>query len=390
MSDEIVISGWGHTRFGKQDSTLEELIVIAAIDAITSAGIEATDIDEVVLGHFNAGMQDLAFSSSLILQVDDGLFGVPATRVENACSSGAAAVQAGIKSVLAGTADRVLVVGAEKMTGIDPAIVGRALLGADFDSAGTDSNVGFAGLFSEVALAYASRIADPMDAMARIAVKNHRNGARNPLAHLQREIGFAECSAVSEKNPEVAPMLRRTDCSPVTDGAAALIISRGEKASRSAQGRVGIVGWGQASDYLPRARRDPIAFKGSAIAWNRALDRAILKVDDLDLVELHDCFTIAELVLYDVLGLCPEGTTAVDAIASGRFDATGALPVNVSGGLKAKGHPVGATGVSQFVMAARQLTGTAGEIQLDDPQIAAVHNMGGLAIANYVHILRAL
>ncbi|OUZ11204.1 acetyl-CoA acetyltransferase [Aeromicrobium sp. PE09-221] len=385
---EFVVSGWGHTRFGKHESTLEELIVEAAADAIASAGLAPGDIDEIVLGHFNAGMQPLAFSSSLVLQTHDALAGVPATRVENACASGAAAFQTGIKAVLSGSARRVLVVGAEKMTGLDPQLVGSALIGADYDHAGTSSSVGFAGLFAEVATAYAGRIGDPGDAMARIAEKNHRHGASNPLAHLRRELTYEECSTVSATNPMVAAPLRRSDCSPVSDGAAAIVLSTAADASSDAHtSGAAVAGWGQANDFLPAARRDPIAFAGSATAWQRAIGAAGVRQRDLSFVELHDCFTIAELVLYDVLGLVPEGMSAIEAARDGWFGREGALPVNVSGGLKSKGHPVGATGVSQIIMAAMQLTGTAGASQLPDPRVAAVHNMGGLAIANYAHVL---
>lgn len=390
MSDrrEVVIAGWGHTRFGRQPGTLEQLIVEASLDAISSAGLEPSDIDEVVLGHFNAGMQPLAFSSSLVLQSHESLGGVPATRVENACASGAAALQVGIKSVLAGTARRVLVVGAEKMTGLDPQVVGAALVGADYDRAGEKSSVGFAELFAEVATAYRERVADPTEAMARIAEKNHRHGAANPLAHLQREISYEECRTVSERNPLVASPLRRSDCSPVSDGAAAVVLcTAGDTSTQASTEGAVIRGWGHANDFLPGARREPLAFASSASAWNQALGNAGVRVQDLSLVELHDCFTIAELILYDVLGLTPSGMSAVEATQEGSFTREGALPVNVSGGLKAKGHPVGATGVSQVVMAAMQLTGTAGDMQLSNPRVAAVHNMGGLSIASYTHIL---
>jgi acetyl-CoA C-acetyltransferase len=149
-----------------------------------------------------------------------------------------------------------------------------------------------------------------------------------------------------------------------------------------------MLGMAQANDHLPWPRRDPLAFAGSVQAWNRALAAARVTRDDLDLVEVHDCFTIAELIMYEVIGLTPRGEGR-RAIEEGVVDRDGDLPVNLSGGLKSKGHPVGATGVSQHVMAAMQLTGTAGGMQLPDARIAAVHNMGGLAVANYVSVLAA-
>lgn len=386
---EIVLSGWAHTPFGRQDSTLEQLVTTVANDAIESAGITAADVDEIVLGTFNAGMQPLAFPSSLALQADDGLWGTPATRVENACASGAAAFRTGVHSILAGEARTVLVIGAEKMTDAGADVVGRALVGADYDSAGQPSSVGFAGLFAEVARAYRGRHADPSDAMARVAAKNHANGLANPWAHLRRDFSYDFCRTVGADNPMVADPLRRTDCSPVSDGAAAVIVTTAERASSSAHtAGVRLAGMGQANDFHPASKRDPLAMRGSRAAWQTALDRAGVSVADLSFIELHDCFTIAELVLYEVLGLADPGKGGWH-LEEGEFDRDGALPANVSGGLKSKGHPVGATGVSQLVLSAMQLTGTAGEMQLPVADVAAVHNMGGLAVANYVHVLRA-
>lgn len=385
---EIVLTGWAHTPFGRQHNTLEQLVTTAANEAIASAGITAADIDEIVLGTFNAGMQPLAFPSSLVLQADDGLWGKPATRVENACASGAAAFRTGVHSVLADQARTVLVIGAEKMTDADAEVVGRALVGADYDSAGRPSRVGFAGLFAEVARAYDERYGDPGDAMARIAAKNHANGLANPWAHLRRDLTYDFCRTVGDANPMVADPLRRTDCSPVSDGAAAVVVTTAVRASASAStAGVRLAGMGQANDFHPTSRRDPLAMRGSQAAWHSALDRAGVTMSDLSFIELHDCFTIAELVLYEALGLADPGKGG-GHLASGEFNRDGDLPVNISGGLKSKGHPVGATGVSQLVLSAMQLTGTAGDMQLPVADVAAVHNMGGLAVANYVHVLQ--
>lgn len=386
-SDDVLITGWGHSPFGKLDGDLETLIVDVASQAITTAGIEPSDIDAIFLGQFNAGMVPLAFASSLALQVSDALLGTPATRVENACASGSAAVHQGIAALLSGQARTVLVIGAEKMTHASPAVVGAGLLGADYELAGQQSTTGFAGLFADVALAYEHRYRLVGDVLGSIAAKSHANALRNPYAHLRKDLDEPFCRTVSDRNPVVAGPLRRTDCSPVSDGAAALVLSL-TPSSTAATPPVRISGWAQANDFLPGPKRDPLAFKGTEIAWNRALSQARVTLDNLSFLEVHDCFTIAELNLYEVLGLTPRGE-GHRAIAEGIVDRAGPLPVNVSGGLKSKGHPVGATGVSQHVMAAMQLTGTAGDMQLDNPSRAAVHNMGGLAVANYVSILRA-
>lgn len=385
---DVLLTGWGHSPFGKLvDETLESLIVSVAREAIASAGLEPGQVDEIYLGQFNSGMVPLGFASSLALQVSDDLAGRPATRVENACASGSAAFQQGVKSLLAGTAQHVLVVGAEKMTHASPEVVGAALVGADYELAGTASSTGFAGIFAEVARHYEKRRGSVGDTLGLIAAKNHRNGVLNPYAQLRKDLGEEFCQTVSDRNPVVAGPLRRTDCSPVSDGAAAVVLSTTPTAGAAAPVR--LAGFGHANDFLPAGKRDPLEFAGSVAAWQRAMAMAGLGLDDLDLAEVHDCFTIAELVLYEVMGLTPRGEGR-RAIEEGWVQREGRLPVNLSGGLKAKGHPVGATGVSQHVLAAMQLSGTAGEMQLPRARRAAVHNMGGLAVANYVSVLEAV
>ncbi|TJY69096.1 thiolase domain-containing protein [Arthrobacter sp. CAU 1506] len=387
---DILLTGWGHSPFGKlADETLESLIVGVARDAIANAGLEPGQIDEVYLGQFNSGMVPLGFASSLALQVSDELANVPATRVENACASGSAAVQQGAKSLLAGTARNVLVIGAEKMTHAGANVVGAALLGADYEAAGKPSSTGFAGLFAETAKHYQKRFGDVGDVLGSIAAKNHRNGVANPYAQLRKDLGEEFCQTISDKNPVVAEPLRRTDCSPVSDGAAAVVLSTEAPRSGAAAAAVRLAGFGHANDFMPAEKRDPTAFAGSRAAWQRALGMAGVGLEDLDLAEVHDCFTIAELIMYEVMGLTAAGEGR-RAIEEGTVYRGGKLPVNLSGGLKAKGHPVGATGVSQHVVSAMQLSGTAGDMQLPGARRAAVHNMGGLAIANYVSVLEAV
>ena len=385
---DVLLTGWGHSRFGKlTDETLESLIVQVATEAIGNAGIEPGQIDEIYLGQFNSGMMPLAFPSSLALQVSEQLANVPSTRVENACASGSAAFQQGTKSLLAGTAKTVLVIGAEKMTQAGADVVGAALLGADYDMAGKPSSTGFTGLFAEVAKHYEKRYGAVSDVLGTIAAKNHRNGVDNPYAQLRKDLGEEFCQTVSDKNPMVADPLRRTDCSPVSDGAAAVVLSVAPTGGATAPVR--LAGFGQANDFFPTDRRDPTAFAATRASWQRALGMAGVGLADLDFAEVHDCFTIAELLMYEVMGLTEPGQGA-RAVKEGWVFKDGKLPVNVSGGLKAKGHPVGATGVSQHVIAAMQLTGTAGAMQLAAPRRAAVQNMGGVGIANYVSVLEAV
>ena len=387
---DVLLTGWGHSRFGKlADETLESLIVQVATEAIAGAGIEPGQIDEIYVGQFNSGMMPLAFPSSLALQVSPDLANVPATRVENACASGSATFQQGTKSLLAGTARTVLVIGAEKMTHAGADVVGAGLLGADYDMAGKASTTGFTGLFAEVAKHYGKRYGDGNlgDVLGSIAAKNHRNGVDNPYAQLRKDLGEEFCRTVSDKNPMVADPLRRTDCSPVSDGAAAVVLSVSPTGGATAPVR--LAGFGQTNDFFPAARRDPTAFAATRVSWQRALGMAGVELADLDFAEVHDCFTIAELLMYEAMGLTAPGQGA-RAIDEGWVFKDGKLPINVSGGLKAKGHPVGATGVSQHVISAMQLTGTAGGMQLATPRRAAVQNMGGVGIANYVSILEAV
>ena len=385
---DVLLTGWGHSRFGKlTDETLESLIVQVATEAISNAGIGAGQIDEIYLGQFNSGMMPLAFPSSLALQVSPDLANVAATRVENACASGSAAFQQGTKSLLAGTAKTVLVIGAEKMTHAGADVVGAALLGADYDMAGQASSTGFTGLFADVAKHYEKRYGPVSDVLGTIAAKNHRNGVDNPYAQLRKDLGEEFCRTVSDKNPMVADPLRRTDCSPVSDGAAAVVLSTSSTGGATAPVR--LAGFGHANDFFPAERRDPTAFAATRMSWQRALAMAGVGLDDLDFAEVHDCFTIAELLMYEAMGLTEPGQGA-RAVTEGWVFKDGKLPINVSGGLKAKGHPVGATGVSQHVIAAMQLTGTAGDMQLPRARRAAVQNMGGVGIANYVSVLEAV
>ncbi|HKT52885.1 MAG TPA: thiolase domain-containing protein, partial [Caulobacteraceae bacterium] len=283
-----------------------------------------------------------------------------------------------------------------KMTDAGADVVGAALLGASYEMAGKPSTTGFTGLFAEVAKHYDKRYGGGIvqsdsslgDVLGSIAAKNHHNGMDNPYAQMHRDFGEEFCRTVSEKNPIVAEPLRRTDCSPVSDGAAAVVLSLGPS-SGAATEPVRLAGFGHANDFFPAERRDPTEFTATRASWERAFAMAGVGIDELDFAEVHDCFTIAELIMYEAMGLTPRGEGA-RAVWEGWVYKDGRLPVNVSGGLKAKGHPVGATGVSQHVIAAMQLTGTAGALQLPRARRGAVQNMGGVGIANYVSILEAV
>jgi len=380
----IHIVGSGHTAFGRFDArSLEDLIVEAAREALAEASLEGADIDAVYLGHFNAGMTDDGFAASLIHQADDGLRFKPATRVENACASGSAALYAGMNAIRAGQAGRVLVVGVEKMTHRGTAEVTRALGRAGYQGDEAEAVLSFPQVFALAAKAYAARYGDPMVAMAKIASKNHRNALKNPLAQMQRDLSFEQCHEITDKNPLIAPPLRLSDCSLISDGAAAVVLAAEPAAGqRTAHIRAAE----QVSDFLPMSRRDLLLFEGPKRAVAQAYAAAGITVDDVSFAEVHDCFTIAELLMYEALGLCEAGQGG-QVLDAGTVYRGGRLPVNLSGGLKAKGHPVGATGVSMHALSYRQLTGQAGDIQVGNPQLGVVVNMGGAAVANYATVL---
>lgn len=380
------ITGWAHTALGKLDDDLETLIAGAAKAAVEDAGLEPADIDAIYVSHFNSGMSPQRFPGSLVLQADPGFRFKPAVRLENACASGSAAIHLGIDRILAGRARHVLVVGAEKMTDVPAAQVADSLLGACYRKEEGHLQGGFVGVFADIAQRYFQRYGDQSEALAHIAAKNHRNGVDNPYAQLRRDLGFEFCNTVSDKNPLVVAPLRRTDCSPISDGAAAVVLSAPD-ASGAARRKVGFRAIAQVNDYLPMSRRDMTRLEAAELAWRQALEEARLDLLELDLVETHDCFTIAELMEYEAMGLAGPGEGA-RAAHEGWTAKDGRLPVNPSGGLKSKGHPIGATGVSMHIMAALQLTGEAPEgMQLPKADRAGVFNMGGAAVANHVSIL---
>jgi acetyl-CoA C-acetyltransferase len=384
---EAAIIGWAHSPFGKLEAEpdLESLIARVARAAIEDAGISPAEIDAGFVGIFGEGFTPQGFPASLLLQSVPEMRFRPITRYENACATGSAAIHGARDFIAAGRGRFALVVGAEKMTATPGPKIGEILLTASYRKTESDIEGGFAGVFGRIAEAYFQRHGDQSDALAMIAAKNHKNGVDNPWAQMRKDFGFDFCRNESEKNPYVARPLKRTDCSLVSDGAAALVLADTETA-RSMGKAVRFRAAVQVNEYLPIAARDIIRFDGARTAWQRAYEQAGVGVGDLSFVETHDCFTIAELIEYEAMGLAPEGKGGRAAL-EGWTSAGGKLPVNRSGGLKAKGHPIGATGVSMHVLAAMQLCGQAGAMQLPRADLAGVFNMGGAAVANYVSIL---
>jgi len=380
------IIGWGHNKFGRNDTqTTEDMISEVVSEAISHAQVDPKDIDNIVVGTFNNGFQKQDFHGALPAINCEVLKHVPSLRVENACATGSAAIHTALNSIEAKRSKLNLVVGVEKMTDRSTKEAGDILLGASYRKEEDKIDGGFAGVFAQITDTYFQRYGDQTKYLSKIAAKNHKNGALNPYAHMQVDLGFDFCNKVSEKNPLVAPPLKRSDCSMISDGAAALIIADNElalEAERSISFKARV----QMNDLMPMSKRDKTEFRGAALSWKKALSDAQINLMDLSFVETHDCFTIAELIEYEAMGLTQRGE-GYKVLEEGTVYKDGKLPINPSGGLKAKGHPVGATGVSQHIMACMQLVGEAKDMQIKDASLGGIFNMGGSAVANYVSIL---
>jgi acetyl-CoA C-acetyltransferase len=348
------IVGWAHTKFGKlEGADAESLIVQVARDAVADAGIAPGDVDAVYVGFYNGGFSKQDFAASLVLQAHDDFRFKPVTRVENACATGSAAIHQGLNYLEAKRGRIVLAVGVEKMTDTPGPEIGGILMKASYLKEEAEIEGGFAGVFGRIAQQYFQKYGDQTDALARIASKNHKNGCANPWAQMQKDLSVETETALAMKKA---------------------VVFRARN---------------HVNEFLPMSRRDMTFLDGAAKAWEGALAEGRLSLDDLSLVETHDCFTIAELLEYEAMGLTPKGQGA-RAITEGWTQKDGKLPVNASGGLKAKGHPIGATGVSMHIMAAMQARGEAGGMQVKGAKLAGVFNMGGAGVANYVSILEAL
>ena len=380
------IIGWGHNKFGRNDTqSTEDMIAEVVSEAISHAQVDPKDIDNIVVGTFNNGFQKQDFHGALPAINCEVLKHVPSLRVENACATGSAAIHTALNSIEAKRSKLNLVVGVEKMTDRSTKEAGDILLGASYRKEEDKIDGGFAGVFAQITDTYFQRYGDQTKYLSKIAAKNHKNGAVNPYAHMQVDLGFDFCNKVSEKNPLVAPPLKRSDCSMISDGAAALIIADDELALE-AERAISFKARVQMNDLMPMSKRDKTEFRGASLSWKKALSDAQVNLMDLSFVETHDCFTIAELIEYEAMGLTKRGE-GYKVLEEGTVYKDGKLPINPSGGLKAKGHPVGATGVSQHVMACMQLVGEAKDMQIKDASLGGIFNMGGSAVANYVSIL---
>jgi len=382
----VSIISAGMSKFGKRDGLLaREIFSEAASEAFSRCPkLEPKrDIKAMFIGHMGEAYEHQGHTGSAIADWI-GLTGIPATRTEAACASSGAALRTGIYAVLSGLADMVVVGGLEKMTHRTTAEVTEYLAMASDYPFEQWHGITFPGLFALMATAHMNAYGTTQEQMGMVAVKNHYHGSLNPKAHMQKQITLETVMA----SRYVAWPLKLYDCSLITDGASCIILTKPELASKYTDQPVHIVGSGQASDTIGLYERKSLtSLASSRLAAKTAYEMAQITPQQVDLAEVHDCFTFAELMDYEDLGFCKEGEGG-KLIESGETKLGGRIPVNTSGGLKAKGHPVGATGTAQAYEIYLQLTGQAGNRQVKDAKVGLTHNVGGSGATAAVHIYR--
>ncbi|MFB6141940.1 MAG: thiolase domain-containing protein [Halorientalis sp.] len=384
MRDAYLI-GVGQSDFGSFPGESYRSLFRTAYENATDSvehGIDAADVDEAVVGTLGVGGRQLGLPGPAVTE-HVGLHGIPVTRVENACAASGYAVRQGVQAIRSGMADVVLASGVEIMTDVSGDAV-RYWLGVSGETEWERlSGTTFAGVYAQMASAHMREHDTTSEHLSHVAVKNHANGAKNPHAQLAFECSLED----AETAPTVADPLTLYHCCPTTDGAAAVLLASEEVVGEFTDERVRVAGVGAGSDRVGLFQRDTYtSVPASRYAADRAYEMAGVGPDALDFAEVHDCFAIAELLAYADLGFCDPGE-AGEFVASGATRPDGDLPVNTSGGLKSKGHPIGATGAGQITEAFKQLTGAAGDRQLDAPAYGLTHNVGGSGGAAVVHVL---
>ncbi len=385
---DVVVAGVGMTNFGVfPERRLEDLIHEAGKAALADAGLwdERSAIEALYVGNFSAEgfshQNHLAPVAARAL----GLSGIPATRTEGACASSGLAMREASLLVMAGVYDLVLVVGVEKMNGLlETAGVTRVLAEAAHAREEMAAGATFPSLFAMIARRHMHQYGTTREMLSSVAVKNHRHGLHNPRAHMRKEITLEKAMAAQP----ICDPLNLFDCSLVSDGAAAVVLTTADRARGLAGTPIRVIAAGQASD-LPclHDKPDITVSRATVLAAKRALDHAGLRPSDVDLAEVHDCFTIAEILATEDIGFFEKGKGGPAAL-EGATTFGGVIPVNVSGGLKSKGHPVGATGLAQVVEVVTQLRGDAGERQVKGAEVGLTHNLGGSGATCTVHLFR--
>lgn len=380
---EVAVIGTGMTNFGELwGKSIKDIFVEAALGAIESSGVD--HIDSIYVGAMSSGLFVGQEHLGAVMADYLGQNPVPATRVESACASGGASFRAAYHEVASGASDIVLAGGVEKMT--DGADVTEALATAADQDYEVYQGVTFPGLYAMIANAHMHEFGTKRENLAQVAVKNHKNGFNNPNAQFRSKITVDQVL----NSTLVADPLRLLDCSPVSDGGAAVILCPMDIAKKFTGTPVRVKATSQASGTIALHSRDSLTTLDSVkTAAEKAYKMAGLKPADINFAEVHDCFTIAEIVATEDLGFFEKGKGGA-AVEEGKTTLDGLIPINTSGGLKSKGHPVGATGIAQIIELYEQLTGQAGKRQVKDAKIGLAQNMGGSGASCVINILEAI
>jgi acetyl-CoA C-acetyltransferase len=386
---EVAIIGIGTTKFGELwDKSFRQLIAEAGSKAILDAGISGNEIDSLYIGSMSAG-RFIGQEHVGALVADSAGFShmhIPSIRVESACASGGLAISQGFFSVASGMNDIVVIGGIEKMTDVVGNEATDTLATSLDQEWETFFGATYPSLYAMIAMRHMHKFGTTRNQLAQVAVKNHGNGALNPYAQFKRPIPLETVL----KAPWVAYPLGMLDCSPISDGAAAVVLCAADKAKKYKDNPVKIIGSGQSSDMLPlHGRKNICTFESTVHAAKKAYKHANIKPKDIDVAEVHDCFTISEILAIEDLGFVKKGEGG-KAIDNNITTLNGDIPINTSGGLKAKGHPIGATGVAQVAEIVLQLRGKADKRQIKDAEIGLAHNIGGAGASCVVHILEAM
>lgn len=386
---DVSIIGIGLTKFGELwDKSFRQLIAEAGSKAILDAGITGKEIDAMYVGSMSSGrFVGQEHVGALVADVSGfSHLHIPSTRIEGACASGGLAVRQGYLSIASGINDIVIVGGIEKMNDVGGISATETLATAADQEWEAFFGATFPGLYAMIAKRHMYEYGTTKKQLAEIAVKNHANGALNPNAQFRKPITLEYAMNAAM----VAEPLGLMDCSPVSDGAASIVLCAANIAKKYTKKPIKIIGSGQGSDTLAlHARRDICTLDSTLHAGKMAYKQARITPKQINLAEVHDCFTIAEICAIEDLGFVKKGEGG-KAVEKKITTLDGSLPVNTSGGLKSKGHPVGATGVAQIVEITQQLRGEAGKRQVKDARIGLTHNVGGSGATCVVHILEVV
>ncbi|MBI5214307.1 MAG: thiolase domain-containing protein [Ignavibacteriae bacterium] len=380
---DVVVIGAGMTRFGELwDKSIKDIFVEAALKAIENSGVD--HIDSMYVGAMSSGLFVGQEHLGAVMADYLGVNPIPSTHVESACASGGVSFRQAFLEVASGMSDIVLAGGVEKMT--DGADVTEVLATAADQEYEVFQGVTFPGLYAMIAKAHMQKYGTTREQLAAVAVKNHRNGAKNPNAQFRSEVTMEQVM----KATMVSDPLRLLDCSPVSDGAAAVIVTTMEVAKKLGKNPIRVIASSQASDTIALHSRKEITTLGSVVnAAKKAYQMSNKKPSDINLVEVHDCFTIAEIAVTEDLGFFEKGKGGEAALNGWTSIECNRIPVNTSGGLKSKGHPVGATGIAQIIELYEQLNQNAGSRQVKDAHVGMAQNMGGSGASCVIHILES-